>query len=66
MMVKVTLAGPREADGSEKTIDVEVPIVPRVDEYISHDPSGLSGTVRNVMYWWPEDGGDLQIEVRVR
>ena len=43
---------------------IDVPFLPRVGEYVSHEPSGLSGTVKAVTFWWPEKG-PLHIEVRL-
>jgi hypothetical protein len=44
---------------------LEVPALPRVGDHVSHDPSGTSGYVKSVSFWWPEEGGPLTIEVRL-
>lgn len=64
-MFKITITGERTMDG-EPSVEVEVPFLPRVGDHISHDPSGISGSVKSAGFWWPEDGGPLQIEVRIK
>lgn len=64
-MFKITITGPRDIEG-EPSAEVLVPELPRVGDHVDHEPSGISGYVKFVGFWWPEDGGDVNIEVNVR
>lgn len=55
--MKITIKGPRRQDGSVPTVDVEVPALPQIGGYISHDRhDGISGRIHNIDFWWDERG----------
>lgn len=56
-MIKITLEGPRQNDGSVPSVEVKVPGLPQIGSYVSHDlHEGISGRVHNVDFWWNEKG----------
>lgn len=63
-MFKIMIDGPRNIDG-QPSVEVEVPTTPRIGERLAHEPSGIEGDVRDVTYWWSEDG-EFMIRVAVR
>lgn len=66
-MFKITLGRPKEDRPYElDTVEVEVPALPRVGDYVGHEPSGIVGYVQNVTFYWNEDNEPLHIEVRLR
>ena len=34
---------------------VRMPVVPRIEEYVEHEPSKMRGNVKDVTYWWNEE-----------
>lgn len=63
-MFKITLVTPKAERPLEcDTVDVETPALPRVDDYVEHEPSGINGYVRSVQLYWWEDGDPLMIRV---
>lgn len=63
--MKITMVGKRSDGGEVPSLEVEVPAIPRIGEYIAVDNvEGLNGRVRNVMYWWGEEG-EFVIEVQL-
>lgn len=65
-MFKVTIEGNRPTNGDVPTVDVNVPALPQIGGYVSHDAHpGISGYVRNVDFWWDEKG-KLTITVQLK
>lgn len=65
-MIKVTLEGRRQDDGSVPILEVEVPALPQIGSYVTHDVHpGISGWVRHIDFWWDEESR-LTIKVRLR
>lgn len=65
-MIKITLEAPRNESGNVPTVEVELPVVPQKGDYIDHEPSGITGYVIGVDYWWEESTDKLNITVRLR
>ena len=64
--MRITINQPWRGSPDNKYVEgIEVPLVPRKGDYLSHDPSGLSGFVDLVMFWWPEDKPGPVVEVRL-
>lgn len=51
--MKITLAKYDPAPNT-KMVSVETPSLPRVGDHVSHEPSGMSGYVKRVSFWWDE------------
>ena len=49
-----------------QSVDVEMPAVPALGSYVSHEPSGIYGYVDAINWYWPEDGSDLIIDVKLK
>lgn len=57
----------RGLPGKEKSVrNVSAPALPRVGDHVSHDKSGVSGYVSDVMFWWDEDGKLRDIQVSLK
>ena len=63
--MKVTIYQPWRGTPNGQSVEVEIPALPRQGDHLGHDQSGVIGYVDNVMFWWPEDGGPCQVEVRL-
>lgn len=49
-----------------RTFEIDLPVVPRVGEYVASDEGRFSGRVHDVNYWQPEGGEEYIIEVRLQ
>jgi len=65
-MVKIHLVVRRPPSEGDKSVRVEVPALPRVGDHVSHDKAGISGYVKDVMFWWDEKGKLRDIEVSLK
>lgn len=63
--MKVTLKKRTPPDEPTKSIEVEMPCVPRVGDHVGHEPSAIDGYVHDVAFWW-DDTGTLGIIVLLR
>lgn len=63
--MNVTFIMPRTEEG-ERRETVNMPTVPRVGEYVEHYPLGISGTVKEVAYFWWGDGVRLETQVLLK
>jgi hypothetical protein len=63
-MIDVTMLSTRSDPATWRSVDVKVPALPRVGDFVNHEPSGVSGYVHRVLFSWDEEG-KLVIEVRV-
>lgn len=55
-MFEVTILGPRNETGERPGPKVLVPALPRIGDWIEHEPSGVKGDVKSVSFWWDEHG----------
>lgn len=48
-----------------QTAKMPTPFLPRVGDYLDHDQSKITGYVREISFWWDENG-KLEILVAVK
>jgi hypothetical protein len=62
--MKIYLSPIKPEPGQERTVLVEIPVVPSPGDYVHHEASGIAGYVENIQFYWPQRG-DLEIVARL-